>query len=144
MIILGGLGALSLFFVLAASVVMPLFIGGQFTEYLTHLTVVMSQILFPIVVLLGVNGLVVGILNAYEHFSIPAIAPLVWNVVIIAALIGLRPAFSAEHEIYAYAVGVLAGTIVQLGMSLPPLRRIDFRFALGGTGATRASARSSR
>jgi putative peptidoglycan lipid II flippase len=93
----------------------------------------MSQILFPIVVLLGVNGLVVGILNAYEHFSIPAIAPLVWNVVIIAALIGLRPAFSAAHEIYAYAVGVLAGTIVQLAMSLPPLKRIDFRFALGGS-----------
>jgi putative peptidoglycan lipid II flippase len=132
-IILGGLGALSLFFILAASVVMPLFIGGQFTAYLTHLTVVMSQILFPIVVLLGVNGLVVGILNAYEHFSIPAIAPLVWNVVIIAALIGLRPAFSAAHEIYAYAVGVLAGTIVQLAMSLPPLKRIDFRFALGGS-----------
>ena len=39
--------------------------------------------LFPIVVLLGVNGLVVGILNAYDHFTIPAIAPLVWNVVII-------------------------------------------------------------
>ena len=33
-IILGGLGALSLFFILAASVVMPLFIGGQFTAYL--------------------------------------------------------------------------------------------------------------
>src|SRR5947199_8364075 len=35
MIILGGLGLLSLFFILAASVVMPLFIGGQFTEHLT-------------------------------------------------------------------------------------------------------------
>ena len=35
--------------------------------------------LFPIVVLLGLNGLVVGILNAYDHFTIPAISPLVWN-----------------------------------------------------------------
>src|SRR5438477_303977 len=85
-----------------------------------------NTILFPIVVLLGVNGLVVGILNAYEHFSIPAIAPLVWNLVIIGSLIGLRPAFSGDHEIYAYAIGVLAGTIVQLAMSLPPLRGIDF------------------
>jgi putative peptidoglycan lipid II flippase len=133
MIILGALGFLSLFFVLAASVVMPLFIGGQFTEHLTDLTVVMSRILFPIVVLLGVNGLVVGILNAYEHFSIPAIAPLVWNLVIIASLIFLRPAFSGDHEIYAYAIGVLAGTVVQLVMSLPPLRGIDFRFSLGGS-----------
>jgi putative peptidoglycan lipid II flippase len=130
MIILGGLGALSLFFVLAASIVMPLFIGGQFTEHLTHLTVVMSQVLFPIVVLLGVNGLVVGILNAYEHFSIPAIAPLVWNIVIIGSLVTLQPLFHAGDEIYAYAVGVLAGTVVQLAMSLPPLRGIDFRFQL--------------
>src|SRR3954465_9618442 len=37
MIILGALGFLSLFFILTASVIMPLFIGGQFTEHLTHL-----------------------------------------------------------------------------------------------------------
>jgi len=133
MIIVGGLGFLSLFFVLTASWVMPLFIGGAFTAHLTHMTVVMSQILFPIVVLLGVNGLVVGILNAYEHFTIPAIAPLVWNLVIIGSLVFLRPAFSGDHEIYAYAVGVLGGTIVQLAMSQPPLRHIDFKFQLGGS-----------
>ena len=46
--------------------------------------------LFPIVVLLGLNGLVVGILNAHDHFTIPALAPLVWNLVIIAGLVGLR------------------------------------------------------
>jgi putative peptidoglycan lipid II flippase len=133
MIIVGALGFLSLFFVLTASWVMPLFIGGAFTEHLTHLTVVMSQILFPIVVLLGVNGLIVGILNAYEHFTIPAIAPLVWNLVIIGSLVFLRPAFSGEHEIYAYAIGVLGGTVVQLAMSLPVLRHIDFKFQLGGS-----------
>src|SRR5256714_5810227 len=128
MIILGGLGLLSLFFILAASVVMPLFIGGQFTEHLTHLTVVMSRLLFPIVVLLGVNGLVVGILNAYEHFTIPAIAPLVWNVVIIVVLVVVRPLFHGDDQLYAYAIGVLLGTIVQLTMSLPVLRTVGFRF----------------
>ena len=49
--------------------------------------------LFPIVVLLGLNGLVVGILNAHDHFTIPAIAPLVWNLVIIAGMVGLAPLF---------------------------------------------------
>ena len=51
---------------------------------LDDLTVGLSRVLFPIVVLLGLNGLLVGILNAYDHFTIPAIAPLVWNLVIIA------------------------------------------------------------
>ena len=35
------------------------------------LAVTLSQILFPIVALLGVSGIVVGILNSYEHFSVP-------------------------------------------------------------------------
>ena len=53
-------------------------------------------------------------LNSFEHFSVPALAPLAWNVVIIAALVGLVPVFPEEDEIYAYAIGVLLGTIVQL------------------------------
>jgi putative peptidoglycan lipid II flippase len=133
MIVLVGLGAISLIFIVFAGQIMPLFIGDEFTPYLTHLTVVMSQLLFPIVVLLGVNGLIVGILNAYEHFTIPALAPLVWNLMIIVSLIVLRPLFSVGHEIYAYAVGVLAGTIVQLAMSIPPLRHLDFHFSFRGS-----------
>ena len=49
---------------------MPLFTGDEFTPLLDDLTVGLSQMLFPIVVLLGLNGLVVGILNAYDHFTI--------------------------------------------------------------------------
>ena len=58
---------------------------------LDELTVGLSQVLFPIVLLLGLNGLLVGILNAYDHFTIPALAPLVWNFVIIGLLVVLRP-----------------------------------------------------
>jgi putative peptidoglycan lipid II flippase len=124
------LGAITAFFVLAAGLIMPVFTGHTFDHELTTLTVGLSQVLFPIVVLLGINGLVVGILQTYDHFSIPAIAPLVWNVVIVAVLIGLRGRFHGPDQLYAYALGVLAGTVVQLGMSVYALRRIDFRFAL--------------
>src|SRR4029077_11318451 len=116
------------FLILAAGVVMPLFTGDQFTHQLDQLTVGLSRVLFPIVVLLGVNGLVVGILNAYEHFTIPAIAPLVWNVVIIVVLVVVRPFFSGDDQLYAYAIGVLLGTAIQLAMSLRVLRRIGFHF----------------
>ena len=77
-------------------------------------------------ILLGLTGLVVGILNAYDHFSIPAIAPLVWNLVIIGGLVALTPLFEGDNQLYAYAIGVVAGTAVQLLMCLPPLRRIGF------------------
>jgi putative peptidoglycan lipid II flippase len=86
----------------------------------------LSQVLFPIVVLLGLNGLFVGILNAHDHFTIPAIAPLVWNLVIIAGLVGLQPLFHGDDKLYAYAIGVLAGTAVQLAMTFPALKRIGY------------------
>ncbi len=122
------LGALTAFFIVTAGVVVPVFIpGDEFSPSLVDLTVGLSQVLFPVVVLLGLNGLLVGILNAYNHFTIPAIAPLVWNLVIIGSLVALRPLFEGDNEIYAYAIGVLLGTIVQLLLVIPALGRIDFR-----------------
>jgi len=70
---------------------MPLFTGDTFSAELDQLTAGLAQVLFPIVVLLGLNGLCVGILNAYDHFTIPAFAPLAWNLVIIAVLVVRNP-----------------------------------------------------
>src|SRR3954449_2737114 len=125
-LLLVALTAVTLVFIAAAPVIMPLFTGAEFSPLLDDLTVGLSRVLFPIVVLLGLNGLVVGILNAYDHFAIPAIAPVVWNFVIIAGLVGLKPLFHGPNEVYAYALGVLAGTVVQFGMCLPVLRRVGF------------------
>ena len=58
-------------------------------------------------------------LNSFEHFSVPALAPVAWNAVIIAALVGLIPVLSKEDEIYAYAIGVLVGSLVQFLLPLP-------------------------
>lgn len=129
-LLLVALTALTLGFILLAPVLMPLFTGDESTPALDALTVGLSQVLFPIVVLLGLNGLVVGILNAHEHFTIPALAPLVWNIVIVAGLVGLRPLFEGDDQLYAYAIGVLAGTAVQLVMCLPPLHRLGYPIKL--------------
>ena len=129
-IMLIALGAITAFFVLAAGVVMPLFTGPHFSGALDSLTVGLSQVLFPVVLLLGLTGLLVGILQSYEHFTIPALAPAVWNVVIIVALVLLRPHFHGEDEVYAYAVGILIATGVQFVMALGALARIDFRLQL--------------
>ncbi len=48
----------------------------------------LSRVLFPIVIVLGLTGIVVGILNSYDHFTVPALAPVAWNLVI---LLGLGP-----------------------------------------------------
>jgi putative peptidoglycan lipid II flippase len=126
-IMLIGLGALTAFFILAAGLIMPLFIGSTFNSQLNTLTVGLSQVLFPVVLLLGLNGLLVGILQSYDHFTIPAISPAVWNLVIIVLLVVLAPRFHGEDKIYAYAIGILAATVVQLLLAFGALGRIDFR-----------------
>ena len=77
------LGALTALFILLAPVVMPLFAPG-FDEQLTDLTISLARVLFPVVLMLGLSGLVVGILNSFDVFGPGAIAPLFWNLAIIA------------------------------------------------------------
>jgi putative peptidoglycan lipid II flippase len=126
-IMLIGLGALTAVFILAAGVVMPLFIGPTFSHSLNGLTVGLSQVLFPVILLLGLNGLLVGILQSYDHFTIPAISPAIWNIVIIVLLVLLAPHFHGEDKIYAFAIGILAATVVQVLLAFAALGRIDFR-----------------
>jgi putative peptidoglycan lipid II flippase len=121
------LGAVMALFVLLAPVIMPLFAPGFESEIL-DLTVTLSQVLFPILVLLGVSGVVVGILNSYDRFGAFAISPLFWNLTIIAVLVFLIPSFHGQNRIYAYAIGILAGTVVQLMIPGFDLRNTPFKF----------------
>ncbi len=133
-IMLIGLGALTAFFILTAHFVMPLFTGDQFNAALDSLTAGLAQILFPVILLLGLNGLLVGVLQSYDHFTIPAISPAVWNLVIIILLVVLKPHFHGGYEngdeVYALAIAILVATFVQLAMAFGALGRIDFRLQM--------------
>ena len=74
-------------FVLIAPLIVELFgtPGGDF-----DLAVGLSRLLFPIVILLGLSGIIVGILNAYDQFTVPALTPVAWNLVIILGLVARR------------------------------------------------------
>ncbi len=124
------LGIVTALFVLLAPVVMPLFAPG-FDDRLTDLTIDLARLMFPIVLLLGLTGLVVGILNSFDNFGPGAISPLFWNIAIIATLVVLTPKLDGDDRIYAYAVGILIGTVVQLLLPLPWLRRTGFRVTRG-------------
>jgi putative peptidoglycan lipid II flippase len=95
---------------------------------LDALATTLSRILFPIVVLTGISGIVVGILNSYEEFTVQALLPVIWNAVIIATLLLVVPRFESEEaQLYAYAGGVLAGTVIQTVMPVWWLRGRDGR-----------------
>jgi putative peptidoglycan lipid II flippase len=118
------LTALTALFILIAPVLMPLFVGGKVPD---GLTVTLSQVLFPILVMLGTTGMVVGILNSYDRFGAFAISPFFWNVAIIVVLVAVAPLFEGDDRIYAYAIGVLVGTAIQLAIPTWDLRNTPFR-----------------
>ena len=120
------LGAITAIFVLAAPLLVPVFAPG-FSGEILDLTVTLSQILFPILIMLGATGMVVGVLNSYDRFAAFAIAPFFWNLAIITVLVLVAPAFEGDDRIYAYAIGVLVGTAIQLAIPAFDLRNTPFR-----------------
>lgn len=120
-------GALTALFVLLAGVIMPLFTGAGFSSHLDSLTVGLAQVMFPVVLLLGLNSLFLGILQSHDRFGVQSFSPAVWNLVIIVVLVLLRGSFTGADQIYALAIGVLVGTVVQLAMAGAALGRIDIR-----------------
>ena len=123
-LVLVGLGAVTGLFLLLAPWVMRLFLGGEYEELATGL----FRVLLPIVVLMGISGIVVGILNSYEEFTVPALMPVLWNVAIIVSLVVFVPRFeSVEAQLYVYAGGILAGTVLLVVTPVRWLRGRDGR-----------------
>jgi putative peptidoglycan lipid II flippase len=118
-----GLGALTAIFIVLAPLVIAPFgdPGGD-----KQLAIGLSRVLFPIVVLLGVSGVIVGILNSYDHFTVPALTPVFWNLAIIAGLVlGVPHADTIDAKLYVYAVSIVIGTVIQVLLPLPWLRGRD-------------------
>ena len=122
-----GLGGLTAIFTLVAPWVMP----ALFPAYDDELLVSLSRLLFPTVVLLGVSGVIVGILNSYEHFAVPALAPVAWNLAIILGVaIGVPRADATDTKLQIYALSILVGTVIQVLLPVPWLRGRDGRLRL--------------
>jgi putative peptidoglycan lipid II flippase len=117
------LGGVTAFCILIAPLIIRPFgnPGGD-----VDLAVGLTRVLFLIVPLLGVSGIVVGILNSYEHFSVPALTPVFWNLAIIGGLvIGVPQADTIDAKLYVYAGSIVVGTVIQVLLPLPWLRGRD-------------------
>ena len=122
-----GLGGLTALFVVIAPWVMAIFHYGPGDKY-GALAAGLARVLFPIVLVLGLTGIVVGILNSYDHFTVPALTPVAWNAVILLGLgLGVENSHLRSTRLYYYAVAILVATVVQFLLPLPWLRGRDDR-----------------
>ncbi len=90
------------------------------------LTVFLNRLMFPYIFFIALVALCMGILNSFRHFTAPALSPVMLNIAMISAALGLRSVF--EVPITALAVGVLIGGVLQLAMQWPALLKFGVRF----------------
>lgn len=95
------------------------FYGGQIANEpeLLPLTVKLMRIMLVSPIIFGVSGVMMGALNARQHFLLPALAPSIYNLGIIAGAILIRP-----PEV-GLAVGAVVGALGHLLIQLPGLRQ---------------------
>ena len=124
-LVLIALAALSLLMAIFAPIVVPIVAPG-FDAPTTELTIRMTRVMLISPVLIGMGAVVTGILNTYQQFTVPAIAPLLYNLAIIAAAIFLAPIMGVE----GLAVGVAIGSLAHLAVQVPSLARVGQRYDL--------------
>src|SRR5579863_8277526 len=95
------------------------------------LTVTLTRIMFPFILMVSVAALVMGMLNAKNVFGVPAMASSFFNLgsIVAGVLIGLwlDPHFG-PRALIGLAIGTLIGGALQLGVQLPRLRRLGYHY----------------
>src|SRR6476659_3279596 len=95
------------------------------------LTILLTRIMFPFILLVSLAALVMGMLNAKNVFGVPAMASSFFN---IGSIVGgvffgwlFDPAFG-EKALTGLAIGTLVGGFLQLAVQLPSLRKVGYSF----------------
>lgn len=89
-------------------------------------TILLLRWLLPTVIIFGLSGLVMGILNAHQKFWLPAIAPAMYSLGQIAGVYLLPEAWGIQR----LAVGALVGSLLHLSIQLPNLLHLNGRYTL--------------
>lgn len=119
-------GALTLIGTVFAPVLVDIFLWG-FEGQRRELTIAATRILFPMTGILVLSAWALGILNSHRRFFVSYIAPVLWNAAIIAALLVFGGRLDSSRLLIATAWGALAGGLLQFGVQLPWVIRLDRR-----------------
>jgi putative peptidoglycan lipid II flippase len=102
-----------------------------FTGEKAELTVTLTRVMYPFILLVSLAALVMGMLNAKNVFGVPAMASSFFNLgsIVCGLLLGwlLDPHFG-PNSLLGFAISTLIGGALQLGVQLPSLRRLGYVF----------------
>ncbi|MGI8642432.1 MAG: murein biosynthesis integral membrane protein MurJ [Pyrinomonadaceae bacterium] len=121
-------------------------VASGFSPEKAALTITLTQIMFPFILLVAMAAVAMGVLNTKGIFGIPASASTVFNIVSIFVGLGFAywlsggswdvaqdkytvPPVSAQWAILGMAIGTLIGGAAQFLMQIPSLLKVGFRFS---------------
>jgi len=139
------MSVITLIGILIAPYVVPLLARG-FSPEKAQLAVTLTQIMFPFILLVALAALAMGVLNTKGKFGIPASASTAFNICSIIFGLGFAyflsggswemsldkrtiPSDAAQWAITGMAIGTLIGGAAQLGIQIPSLLKVGFRFS---------------
>lgn len=94
------------------------------------LLVGLAAVMLPYLLLICLAAQLTATLHALSHFTIPAFTPVVLNVCWLSAAWLVAPRFTGDRQAQAYVLAgaILVAGVFQVGVQLPMLRRLGFRF----------------
>jgi len=104
---------------------------GSWSPDKTALTILLTRIMWPFMLLVSLAALVMGMLNAKHVFGPPAMASSYFNLgsIIVGVGVGwwLDPHFG-PRSLTGLAIGTLVGGLWQLTAQFPSLRRVGYKY----------------
>ncbi len=109
--------------VLAAPALVWLIAGGLSENAASFdLATELTRWMFPYIFFMSLVAMSAGVLNTWKHFAIPAFTPVLLNLSFITFILFLTPYL--ERPIFALAVAVIVGGVLQLGIQIPSLMKL--------------------
>jgi putative peptidoglycan lipid II flippase len=100
--------------------------GHQYTAEQIEITARLTQIMLIAQLFFAVSNFLTGILQAYQRFIVPAVAPVLYNLGILLGVFF----FSSSLGIYSAGVGVIIGALIHMLIQVPLATKLGFRFKL--------------
>ncbi len=109
------LAPVSLLVILCAPWMVRTWVAPDFSPELQALTVDLLRVMLVTPTIFGISGILMGVLNGYQHFLLPALAPSIYNLaLIVGAFWGGRTEVGIQAVAIASVVGAVAHLLTQL------------------------------
>jgi len=99
-------------------------VAPGFDPATTRYTVEMMRILLIGTIIFSISGIFSGILNSHQHFLLPALAPIMYDVGILIGVMFLLPIYG----VHGIAFGAVLGAVMHLGIQIPGLFRYKMKW----------------